>query len=326
MNYKVPFLITIDTEGDNLWDKPMEITTYNAKNLYRFQRLCNEYGFKPTYLTNYEMAMDAGFVDFGKKLSLKGEGEIGMHLHGWNSPPIARVTGNDYLYQPYLIEYPEELMEEKISFLTELLENKFEDTITSHRAGRWAMNEIYMKLLEKYNYTVDCSVTPGISWAKSPGGKQGFRGSDYTRFPREHYHPDYRDISKKGTMKLLEIPMTIIKKPKKDIHLFNIIEKTPLRRSKLISRALLRSIWVRPGKNDIDDILEAVIYLVENNAPYIEFMLHSSELSAGLSPSFPTEESIEKLYIDMERFFKGIAPYVCGKTLKEFYRDNRINL
>ena len=83
---------------------------------------------------------------------------------------------------------------------------------------------------------------------------------------------------------------------------------------------------MRPGKNDIDDILEAVIYLVENNAPYIEFMLHSSELSAGLSPSFPTEESIEKLYIDMERFFKGIAPYVCGKTLKEFYRDNRINL
>ena len=56
MNNKIPFLITIDTEGDNLWSTPMEVTTYNARNLHRFQLICNEYGFKPTYLTNYEMA------------------------------------------------------------------------------------------------------------------------------------------------------------------------------------------------------------------------------------------------------------------------------
>lgn len=52
------FLITIDTEGDNLWQKHDSITTENARYLPRFQQLCEKYGFKPVYLTNYEMAID----------------------------------------------------------------------------------------------------------------------------------------------------------------------------------------------------------------------------------------------------------------------------
>jgi hypothetical protein len=34
-----PFIITIDTEGDDLWGRPREITTHNAKHLPRFQSL-----------------------------------------------------------------------------------------------------------------------------------------------------------------------------------------------------------------------------------------------------------------------------------------------
>ena len=63
------FLISIDTEGDNLWawKKGDIITTNNACFLERFQSLCNEFGFKPTYLTNYEMAKSQEFVKFAKK-------------------------------------------------------------------------------------------------------------------------------------------------------------------------------------------------------------------------------------------------------------------
>ncbi len=39
MNTTPRFLITIDTEGDNLWSLPREITTSNAKFLPRFQNL-----------------------------------------------------------------------------------------------------------------------------------------------------------------------------------------------------------------------------------------------------------------------------------------------
>lgn len=34
---KIPFLITIDTEGDNLWSRPEVIETKNTYGLYRFR-------------------------------------------------------------------------------------------------------------------------------------------------------------------------------------------------------------------------------------------------------------------------------------------------
>ncbi len=57
-------LITIDTEGDDVWSRPREPGVENARYLPRFQRLCESHGFKPTYLTNWEMAGNGTFVEF----------------------------------------------------------------------------------------------------------------------------------------------------------------------------------------------------------------------------------------------------------------------
>ena len=83
------FLITIDTEGDNLWQwkDGDSIGTDNTKYLPRFQKLCDKYGFKPTWLTNYEMMMDDNYVQFITEVVNEDRGEIGMHLHAWSTPP-----------------------------------------------------------------------------------------------------------------------------------------------------------------------------------------------------------------------------------------------
>ena len=67
-NKKPFFLITIDVEGDNLWSRPKKITTNNSNYLPRFQKLCKDYGFKPTYLVNYEMACCPSFKEFGLEM------------------------------------------------------------------------------------------------------------------------------------------------------------------------------------------------------------------------------------------------------------------
>src|SRR6266487_4602168 len=77
---KTPFIITIDTEGDDLWARPREITTRNAEYLPRFQSLCERFGFKPVYLTNYEMAMSDVFVEFARDVLARGAGEVGMRF------------------------------------------------------------------------------------------------------------------------------------------------------------------------------------------------------------------------------------------------------
>ena len=108
------FIITVDTEGDDLWHwKPgKEITTENTNYIPQFQELCEEYGFKPVYLTNYEMAMDDRWVSYSAQKAREGKCEIGMHLHAWNTPPEYDLE-NKYRGNPYITEYPDDVMEQK---------------------------------------------------------------------------------------------------------------------------------------------------------------------------------------------------------------------
>ena len=60
---KPAFIITLDTEGDNLWENERDITTQNTHFLPRFQQLCRRFNFKPVWLTNYEMVMDEVYIE-----------------------------------------------------------------------------------------------------------------------------------------------------------------------------------------------------------------------------------------------------------------------
>jgi hypothetical protein len=310
------FLITIDTEGDNLWEFGSRIETRNARFLPRFQQLCENHGFKPVYLTNYEMAMDPYFVEFGRDVIRRGTGEIGMHLHAWNSPPDYLLTADDHHYHPYLIEYPDSAMADKIACMTELLEEKFGVKMTSHRAGRWAFDERYARLLAKHGYTVDCSVTPGLSWRRNPGDPLGNGGTDYTRFPDHAYWIDLDDISRPGNSKLLELPMTL---SRSCLHRFApwVYELVIVRS---IAHRLVPSIqWLRPFGNNDAAMLKIVRNAAKRELPYLEFMLHSSELMSGGSSRFRSESDIDRLYEGMAHVFKEAAKHFRGMTLAEYH-------
>ena len=119
------FLITIDTEGDNLWSGLHSITTQNSHFLPRFQQLCEKYGFQPTWLTNWEMVECPVYREFAADALARGQAEIGMHLHAWNSPPVAPLTDDDFRRLPYLIQYSPMLMRRKIGTITDRLEDVF---------------------------------------------------------------------------------------------------------------------------------------------------------------------------------------------------------
>ena len=93
------FIITVDTEGDNLWnwDGKSEIKTENSLYIPRFQELCEKYGFIPVYLTNYEMALDDRWVEYSSAKAKEGKCEIGIHLHAWNTPPIYELENDPSL-------------------------------------------------------------------------------------------------------------------------------------------------------------------------------------------------------------------------------------
>jgi hypothetical protein len=311
------FLITIDTEGDNLWSRPREITTANSRYLARFQSLCEAHGMRPTYLTNYEMAMCPVFREFGQDLLRRNTGEIGMHLHAWNSPPLHALTPDDFHYQPYLLEYPAPIMREKIRFLTALLAETFGTPITSHRAGRWAFNETYARLLSEAGYTVDCTVTPGVSWRSTIGDPAGSGGSDYRRYPRSHYLVNLDNLSRAGTSSLLEAPMTVTPRPA-------LVEQCMERYGPVAVRILKRLYpirWLRPTGANRKDLLWILDWSERQGCDYVQFMLHSSEFMPGGSSVFPDEAAIERLYADLEVLFGEAQRRFEGATLTEFARQ-----
>lgn len=287
------FIITIDTEGDNLWavsDLKTPIGTENAKFLYRFQELCEKYGFIPTYLTNYEMANAGAMRELGREGLRKGTLEIGAHEHAWNSPPwFPLIKSPAKRGKPYLGEYPRFVIRKKLEYLTKLLEDIFQCSITSHRGGRWCLNDVIIQELDRLGYTVDCTCTPGISWAGNPGWCIGSRGTDWSGYGNQPFVLSYSAAGRMQKSGIIEIPVTSARK---------VESGTPK--------------WFRPNGSNRMELLGIINYMCDRDERYIEFMLHSSEFMPGGSPTFVRKGQIEKLYDDLEVVFSALRE-------REFY-------
>lgn len=299
------FIITVDTEGDNLWSYNLgdDISTKNADYIQPFQSLCEKYGFKPVYLTNYEMANDDLFVKQAKKWLANGNCEIGIHLHAWNNPPLIDLRG-PYNGNPYLIEYSEDVMRAKFDVIYNLLKEKFSIKPVSHRAGRWAMDNRYFNILKEYEVLVDCSHTAGASWKSQKGVTLG--GSDYT------------NVSDIPTIinGVLEVPISVLKSHRPFAG--NVRHR---------ARCLIKGhgIYLRPAGSLFDEMK----YYLDNlskrkDLDYVEFMIHSSELMPGGSPYFPDVKSVNKLYQTMDALFSYAHRLgYQGITLKDYYKTRQ---
>ena len=302
------FIITVDTEGDNGWTyrKGDSVRTECARYIPRFQELCNKFGFKPVYLTNYEMAADQRYAKYIKDVVNKGQCEVGIHIHAWNNPPVYELP--KYVCdQSYLYEYPYEIMKAKFTETYNLIKTNIGITPFSHRAGRWAMDQQYFKLLEESNILVDCSYSPHVDWSFHLGATIG--GSDYTHV-KESSH---------WIGRVLEVPVTI-----RDTQ-----EKLQMSKKTIIKRWLhFKSIphkvdWLRPALSDISKMKQIIDFItMREDVDYAELMVHSSELMPGGSPYFPNNKSIDDLYRTMNDLFQ----YAKGKgfvgcTLNEYYEQ-----
>lgn len=294
------FIITVDTEGENgwTWQPGKETTTKNASFIPRFQHLCDEFGFKPVYLTNYEMALNEKFIENAIKWESENRCEIGIHPHSWNNPPLVTLKGQ-YNGQEYLYEHSENVMRAKFTELHDLLTKKIGHAPISHRAGRWAMDDRYFKILSDFGIKVDCSYTPGIDWSQSTGITRG--GSNYL----------FASIQPTFIDGILEVPVSI--------RTIRAIGNGRLRH-KIKTFLFPHKIWCRPSMFGLRE-MKKLVNLIKNDdsSDYIEFMIHSSELMPGGSPYFETEKDIESLYTTLTHLFRYIYKLnFKGSTLSEY--------
>ncbi|HQG76878.1 MAG TPA: hypothetical protein PLS58_05275 [Bacteroidales bacterium] len=172
------FILTIDTEGDNQWDHGKDLTTENIRYIPRFQELCNKFSVKPVYLVTSEVCNDSFARKIFYDFSHIGLAEIGTHLHSWTTPPFLDRDGfrfNDRQHI-YASELPEELLDEKLQYLTAQIESAFGKKPTSFRSGRYGFNEAVARSLIKNDYLIDSSVTPYTDWSTNKGLIEGRGG------------------------------------------------------------------------------------------------------------------------------------------------------
>jgi hypothetical protein len=269
------------------------------------------------------MASCPVFQEFGGDVVRRGAGEIGMHLHAWNSPPLVSLTADDHRHQPYLMEYPNDVMADKVAALTDLLEDTFEQKMVSHGAGRWALNETYARLLVRHGYQVDCSVTPYLSWHSQRGNPLGQGGSDYRHFPDWAYWLDLDDIRREGDSSLLEVPMTISPPGAVGRTMRRLAIRAPKPVRAVVNRLWPPTRWLRPdgrnGRRRLPLRRFAAQSAVRTELNYVEFMLHSSELMPGGSPTYQTPAAIDRLYEDLETLFAAAQQTFQAATLKEYH-------
>jgi peptidoglycan/xylan/chitin deacetylase (PgdA/CDA1 family) len=305
-------VVTVDVEGDNLWSRPTRVTTSNARFLPRFHELCVRHGLPPVYLTTHEMAQCADFRTFAGRVLARGEGEIGMHLHAWNSPPDMPLTPDDAGRQPYLTEYGEPVMRQKIAALTRVLEDVCGTAILSHRGGRWAFDDTYARLLIEHGYLVDSTVTPHVVWHGRSDSESGFRAPDYTGFPEAPYFVDPDDVRRPGQSPLLEVPVTTCRIP---------LERLDGSAGGPAAPFIVR--WLRPNGRNLKALRWVLDHALDEARPCLVLMLHSSELMPGGSPTCPQAEDVEALYRDLDAFFAVAARACRGRTLTEVSREAR---
>ena len=295
------FIGTVDTEGDNLWAwRPgEEITVENTKYIPRFQGLCEKYGFCPVYLTNNEMIESDEFCAFLKQKASEKKCEVGMHLHAWNTPPEYNLE-KIYSGLPYITEYPEEIIYEKHLYLKCKIEDKTGISPVSYRAGRWATNAQLFHVLERLGFTVDCSVTPGISWNNCEGLSIA-SGSDYRTTVR---NKPYRVSSN-----LIEIPLT-----SKKLRTFY----GSSMRQRIKNSVIGVNGFLRPAVASLEIMKRTALCVGKLGSDYLEFMIHSSELMPGGSPYFRNEEEIENMYRTMESFFAWVSKNYKGISLSDY--------
>jgi|ERR1051326_4057331 hypothetical protein len=294
--------VTIDTECDKgpEWRvrQPIGYRSVLEGAPQRLQPLFNRFGAKPTYLLSPEMIEHDGCVETLKKLT--GAFELGTHLHGEfiepDRPPMNQVTNTNDMQR----QYPAEVERAKLENLTKLFELRFGYKPTSFRAGRFGIGNNSLKFLDDLGYLVDSSVTP-----YAIHDELSFWGC-----PTTPYRPSESDPRLKGSLRILEAPVTIHSPFLSGFPDGWLLGQGPnawwfRAARKILGKEYVRPIWLRPSFRDFASMKRVIdAHLAANrnkSRVLLVMMFHSVEVIPAASPYAQTESDVNEFMSRLEQ-------------------------
>jgi hypothetical protein len=96
------FVVTIDTEEEFDWTKPLTRTRHRVdtvSRLRKFQQFCEGFGIVPIYLIDYPVATSELAAELLRDAVLAGRAEVGVQLHPWVNLRMRRRLTNITAFQ-----------------------------------------------------------------------------------------------------------------------------------------------------------------------------------------------------------------------------------
>ena len=296
------FLLTVDTEEEFDWDRPLQRDdhgTAHVPRLRKFQQFCENAGVVPLYLVDWPIANSQAAADILSGPLAAGRAEIGVQLHPWVNPPFEEEVTQANSFAGNL---PLEVERSKLSNLRRAIEERFGMKPLVYRAGRYGVGPQTAQLLAENGIACDSSVRPKFDYTGNGG--PGFR-----RHPDVPYWLD-------DERTLLELPLTtsywgLLRKQGDAI--YPRLWRVPAARGVLARLGLLERIPLTPEGVSVEEAIKGVDMALDDGLPLLVFSFHSPSLQPGHTPYVRSEADLDTLYDWWRRIFaycelRGVKP------------------
>ncbi|MFC3101311.1 polysaccharide deacetylase family protein [Altererythrobacter lauratis] len=309
------FVLTIDTEEEFDWDKPLGRDTYGLDHLPRlakFQQFCENNGVSPVWLIDWPVANSPRAAEILKPALASGTAEVGVQLHPWVNPPFAEDMTQANSYSGNL---PADLEEAKFSALRDAIERNFGISPISYRAGRYGVGAASAAMLARHGIAIDTSVRPLFDYSSTGG-------PDFRGFP---LHPYWLDDERT----LLELPLTTIYwglLRRQGDAIFPRLWRLPQLRGVLARLGLLERIPLTPEGISAEEAIRGIDIALDDGLPLLVFSFHSPSLRPGHTPYVRSESDLDRLYDWWRTVFayldrRGVAPASLREVMTQVVRD-----
>lgn len=295
------FVLTIDTEEEFDWSKPLDRTSHGLDHLPRlakFQQFCEGLGVVPIYLVDFPVASDPRAKEVLSEAVRTGRAEIGVQLHPWVNPPHDEdVT----VHNSYSGNLPPELERAKFRKLRDTIENAFGVGPTIYRAGRYGVGPNTAAILSECGIAIDTSVRANFDYSASGG-------PDFHRHPLRPWWIDKRNG-------LMEMPLTTVfagRLARLGKNLYPLLWRVPRMRGVLSRLGLLERISLTPEGITLDEAVRGIDVALDLGLPMLVLSFHSPSLAPGHTPYVRNEDDLDRFY----DWWRGVFAHLAARGVK----------
>jgi hypothetical protein len=308
------FLLTVDTEEEFDWSKPLARKGHGLAHVHRiekFQKFCENEGVVPVYLVDWPIAQSKVAADILRGPLRAGKAEVGVQLHPWVNPPFdEEVT----LHNSFAGNLAPELEQAKFAQLRAAIEKNFEVAPAIYRAGRYGVGPNSAAMLAERGIAIDTSVRANFDYS-------GGQGPDFSRHPLEPYWLD-------DDKRLLELPLTTVywgMLRRQGPWIYPALSRLGPMRAMLSRLGLLERIPLTPEGVTVDEAICGIDIAVDDGLPLLVLSFHSPSLRAGHTPYVRSDHDVDNLYDWLRRVFaylelRQVAPTTVREVMAAVQR------